>query len=188
MRRFRTPRPLVEVEILPVKFETPSEEDPEELPEEVPAENPNEDPDEDPEENPEESPEEDPDEDPEENPEESPEEDPDEDPEEIPEKETEEESGETVKKDCKGKREESPSKESCSKRICKRVATPVDPALESDAESEYRPMNVLQWRGRSPDNSVGSQESRVGPERRGAYFSPIIHYDSPCIATCSWKK
>ena len=159
LRKLWTPRPLVEAEILPVKPETSSEEDPEEIPEEDPKKIPEEDSEEDPEEISKEGSEED----------------------------SEEDSEKDEKEDSKREQGKSLSKGSCSKKINKKAAILIDPALESDAESEYRPMNSVQPRFYSPANSGESQESRVGPKRRRVSYPPTIYSDSPYEATCAWE-
>jgi len=84
------------------------------------------------------------------------------DPEEIPEEDPEE----NAEEDPKGNHGKDPSKGSCKKNNNKKAAIPLDPAIQSDAESEYRPMNSIQERLYSPANSGESRESRVGPKRR----------------------
>ena len=49
-----------------------------------------------------------------------------------------------------------------------------DPDLQTDAESEYRPMN-------------GLLSIRASPERRRVSYPPVIYSESPYDATCVWE-
>ena len=142
----KKPRTIIEFASSSEETRAPQQEPEEIPPKEDPTKIPAEEPEEDPEEDPTEIPVEEPEEDPTEIPVEEPEEDPEEDPTEIP--------VEEPKKDPEEEAE--------------------DPDLQTDAESEYRPMN-------------GLLSIRASPERRRVSYPPVIYSESPYDATCVWE-